>query len=67
MQMRSMRTHFSVLPRTVIGDMAQIGKRIKEIEIQPLAEPDPTFVPEEKPAPERVPDKEPVKACTSVQ
>lgn len=39
--------------------MARIGERIKEIEVQPLQEPDPTHVPEEAPAP--APVKEPVE------
>lgn len=48
--------------------MANIGKRIKEIEVAPAREPDPTFVPEEPAAPQRVPDqpKEPVKACATM-
>lgn len=48
--------------------MAQIGKRVREIEVQPLEEPDPTFVPDEPPARERTPEpeKEPVKACLSM-
>lgn len=41
--------------------MARIGERIKEIEVRPLEEPDPTFVPEEAPAREREPVKEPVE------
>lgn len=49
--------------------MAKIGEKIKEIEVHPLREPDPTFVPNEPAAPERVPElePEPVEACSLVQ
>lgn len=41
--------------------MGRIGTHIKEIEVQPLREPDPTYVPEEAPAREREPLKEPAE------
>lgn len=42
--------------------MAKIGKRIKEIEIQPLQEPNPAQTPEPAPAPAVEPEKEPAVA-----
>jgi hypothetical protein len=41
--------------------MAKIGKKIREVEVQPVVEPDPTYVPQEPAAP--VPEKVPVEAC----
>lgn len=44
--------------------MAGIGKPIREIEVVPLEEPDPTYVPQEQPIdPIKRPDKEPAHAC----
>lgn len=53
----------------LIVDMAQIGKKIKKIEIVPEREPDPTFVPDEPSVPERAPanpEKEPAKVCATM-
>jgi hypothetical protein len=47
--------------------MANIGKRIREIEVVPVTEPDPTYVPDEPAAPVIEPEKEPVKACSKVR
>ena len=49
--------------------MADIGKKIKEIEVQPFVEPDPTYVPDEPPARERTPKpvKEPAESCSLVR
>jgi len=56
------RKRISYLTLRVIDDMAPIGKPIRKIEVQPLQEPDPTYVPQENPVPEPV--REPV---TNVQ
>lgn len=46
--------------------MARIGKKIREIEVVPEREPDPTYVPDEPAVPAIQPEKEPVKACSRV-
>lgn len=49
-----------------ISEMANIGKKIREIEVVPKVEPDPTYVPDEPAAPVIQPEKEPARACSKV-
>lgn len=61
------RLHLPAAPhlRTPMVRMADIGKRIKKIEVSPHREPDPTYVPQEPAVP--APEKEPAKVCSPVR
>lgn len=46
--------------------MANIGKPIRRIEIVPVEEPDPTYVPDEPAVPVEQPEKEPARGYSAL-